>query len=155
MTDAPAFACVDSPAGPVRATVEGGAVTAIDWAACDGPPVTPLAQEVARQLAAYFAGERKDFDLPLNPGGSAFQRAFYDILTAIPYGETREYGEIARQMGVPAQAVGQACGRNPIPIMIPCHRVLGAAGLGGFSAKGGVETKVMLLRLEGAASLLI
>jgi O-6-methylguanine DNA methyltransferase len=76
-------------------------------------------------------------------------------MSAIPYGETRRYGDLAREIGAPAQAIGQACGANPLPILIPCHRVLAAKGLGGFSAKGGVESKVFLLRLEGAASLLI
>ena len=76
-------------------------------------------------------------------------------MAAIPHGETRTYGDLARDLGAPAQAVGQACGANPVPILIPCHRVLGRNGLGGFSAPGGVETKVALLRLEGAAGLLI
>ena len=76
-------------------------------------------------------------------------------MRAIPVGHTRTYGDIARDLGVPPQAVGQACGGNPIAIIIPCHRVLGAGGLGGFSGAGGVETKVALLRHEGAAGLLI
>ena len=76
-------------------------------------------------------------------------------MAAIPYGETRSYGDLARALQAPAQAIGQACGANPIPILIPCHRVVGATGLGGFSARGGVETKVALLKLEGAASLLL
>jgi len=87
--------------------------------------------------------------------GSDFQRAVCDAMRAIPFGETRTYGEIARALGVPAQAVGQACGANPIPVIIPCHRVLGAASLGGFSGSGGIETKVALLRHEGAAGLLL
>ena len=74
---------------------------------------------------------------------------------AIPHGETRTYGDLARALNAPAQAIGQACGANPIPILIPCHRILGAHSLGGFSAKGGVETKVWLLKHEGAASLLL
>lgn len=76
-------------------------------------------------------------------------------MAAIPFGATRSYGDLAREIGRPAQAIGQACGANPIPILIPCHRVLAARGLGGFSAWGGVETKVWLLRHEGAAALLI
>lgn len=73
----------------------------------------------------------------------------------IPLGETRTYGDLARDLSVPAQAIGQACGANPIPVIIPCHRILGSSGLGGFSGAGGVETKVWLLRHEGAAGLLI
>ena len=76
-------------------------------------------------------------------------------MRAIPFGETRTYGEIAKAVGAPAQAVGQACGANTIPVIIPCHRVTGTGGLGGFSGMGGVETKVELLRHEGAYSLLI
>ena len=76
-------------------------------------------------------------------------------MAAIPYGLTRRYGDLAREIGAPAQAIGQACGANPIPILIPCHRILAAQGLGGLSAKGGVESKVFLWKLEGAASLLI
>jgi methylated-DNA-[protein]-cysteine S-methyltransferase len=84
-----------------------------------------------------------------------FQRDVCAVMFAIPFGYTRTYGEIAKNLGVPAQAVGQACGGNPIPIIIPCHRVIGANGLTGFSGEGGVETKVALLRHEGAAGLLI
>jgi len=87
--------------------------------------------------------------------GSDFQRAVCTAILAIPFGHTRTYGEIARDLGVPAQAVGGACGGNPIPVIIPCHRVMGAKGLTGFSGAGGVETKVALLRHEGAAGLLI
>jgi methylated-DNA-[protein]-cysteine S-methyltransferase len=87
--------------------------------------------------------------------GTDFQRDVCDAMSAIPFGYTRTYGEIAKDLGVPAQAVGQACGGNPIAVIIPCHRVMGAKGLTGFSGAGGVETKVALLRHEGAAGLLI
>jgi methylated-DNA-[protein]-cysteine S-methyltransferase len=114
-----------------------------------------VASAAIAQLAEYFGGTRQDFNLPLAPDVSDFQRKFGAALCAIPFGETRTYGDLARDLGVPAQAIGQACGANPIPIIIPCHRVLGANGLGGFSGAGGVEGKVQLLRHEGAASLLI
>jgi len=91
----------------------------------------------------------------VNAGGSAFQQRFYEALCAIPFGETRTYGDLAKELEAPAQAIGQACGGNPIAILIPCHRVLGADNLGGYSGIGGVETKVALLKLEGAAGLLI
>ena len=103
----------------------------------------------------YFAGQRRDFDLPLRVKGSDFQRAVCDAMSAIPYGDTATYGEIAALTGNSAQAVGNACGGNPIPVIIPCHRVMGAKGLTGFSGAGGVETKVALLRHEKAAGLLI
>ena len=106
------------------------------------------------QLAAYFAGRRKSFDLPLSPA-SGFAAKMRAAMLAIPYGETRTYGDLAREMGVTAQAVGQGCGANPLPILVPCHRILGANSLGGFSAPGGVETKIALLRHEGAGGLLI
>jgi methylated-DNA-[protein]-cysteine S-methyltransferase len=95
------------------------------------------------------------FDLPLKVNGSDFQRAVCAAMSAIPFGETCTYGDIAKGLGVPAQAVGQACGGNPIPVIIPCHRVIGAKGLTGFSGAGGVETKVALLRHERAGGFMI
>jgi methylated-DNA-[protein]-cysteine S-methyltransferase len=110
----------------------------------------PLLVEAKRQLAAYFARELKEFDLPLSPVGSAFQQRVWEQLQAIGYGETASYGEIAKRLGMTAaasRAVGLANGRNPIPIVIPCHRVVGANGtLTGYA--GGVERKQTLLDLE-------
>lgn len=139
--------------GPISLRDAEGRITALVWAAQTGEP-TPLQAEGLRQLAEYFDGSRRVFDLPLD-WGSGLNGAVRRAMAAIPFGETRTYGEIAKRVGAPAQAVGQACGANPIPILIPCHRVLGAKTLGGFSAPGGVETKVALLRHEGAAGLLI
>nr|WP_216654711.1 methylated-DNA--[protein]-cysteine S-methyltransferase [Pseudogemmobacter hezensis] len=132
---------------------DGQRITALVWEEQVGTP-SPLAREGLRQIAAYFAGDLQVFDLPLD-WGQGLQERVRRAMAAIPFGETRSYGQIAKLVGAPAQAVGQACGANPIPILIPCHRVLGAKSLGGFSAPGGVETKVALLRLEGAAGLLI
>ena len=144
----------DTPLGPVTLIEEGGAIVVLDWggAATDE---TPLLLEAHRQLAEYFAQERTAFDLPLEPKGSPSLLRLLDALRAIPFGETRTYGEIAKVTGLSAQAAGQACGANPIAILIPCHRVIGSGHLGGFSAPGGIETKVALLRHEGAAGLLI
>jgi len=144
----------DTPLGPITLVEENDAITSLDWGGSDRDE-TPLLIEAHQQLAEYFAHEREAFDLPLAPKGSDTLLRFLDALRAIPYGETKTYGEIAKETGMSAQAAGQACGSNPIAIIIPCHRVLGADGLGGFSAKGGVETKVALLKHEGAASLLI
>ena len=144
-----------SPVGALILRATDGAITAVEWgrvADSDAAPVFDLARA---ELAAYFARDLTNFTVPLAPGGSEFQQAFHTALCTIPYGETRSYGDLAAELGVSAQAIGQACGANPIPIFIPCHRVLGAEGLGGYSGAGGVETKVALLKLEGAASLLI
>ncbi len=139
--------------GPISLREAAGRIVALDWGPHEGE-ATAVEAEGLRQLAEYLDGTRTVFDLPLDWGSglnAEVRRAMFDI----PFGETRTYGEIAALVGAPAQAVGQACGANPIPIIIPCHRILGAKTLGGFSAPGGVETKVALLRHEGAAGLLI
>lgn len=148
---------VTSPVGRLSIEACDGAVTALSWrrATETSGDQAALLERAKEQVEAYFRGDLVFFDLPLRIAGSDFQRDVCAAMSAIPFGETRTYGDIARDLGAPAQAVGQACGGNPIPIIIPCHRVLGARGLGGFSAAGGVETKVALLRHEGAAGLLI
>ncbi len=146
---------LDSPVGQLCVIETDGAITDLAWGGAPEGDETPLLAEARAQLAGYFAGTRTDFDLPLFVRGSAFQRAVCDAMRAIPFGETRTYGEIAAGLGASAQAVGNACGANPIPILIPCHRVLGATSLGGYTGSGGIETKVALLRHEGAAGLLI
>ena len=146
---------VPSSVGPLGADAVDGAVTRVLWGRAGSLVDGPLAEQFRDELEAYFAGTRERFDVPLAPRGSAFQLKFYDALCAIPLGETRTYGELAKDLGVSAQAIGQACGANPIAILIPCHRVLAADGLGGYSGAGGIEAKVTLLKLEGAGSLLI
>ncbi|MGZ9811236.1 methylated-DNA--[protein]-cysteine S-methyltransferase [Pseudoroseicyclus sp. H15] len=143
----------DTALGPVWVEVTDGELTASGWGAAPTPE-GGLADEALGQLGAYLAGERQKFDLPI-AAGEGFAARFRAALLAIPYGETRRYGEMAADLGVSAQAAGQACGANTLPIFVPCHRVLGANGLGGYSGAGGVETKVALLRLEGAGGLLI
>jgi methylated-DNA-[protein]-cysteine S-methyltransferase len=143
---------VDSPLGRLTLREEDGRLTAIDWrgkhAASDE---TPLLLEAKRQLDAYFAGELRAFDLPLSPVGPSLEQQVWRLMAAIPYGQTRTYGELARALAATAQDIGQACGRNPLPIIIPCHRVMAADGrLGGYSGGRGVETKLKLLTLEGA-----
>lgn len=134
---------------------EDGAIVALRWGVAQAEDSSPLLEKAARQLEEYDAGTRQVFDLAMRVKGSDLQRAVCAAIYAIPFGETLTYGDIAKALGVPAQAVGQACGGNPIPILIPCHRVMGAKGLTGFSGAGGIETKVALLRHEGAAGLLI
>lgn len=145
---------VSTPLGPVVVTEEGGRITGLRWSLVEAADDSALLDRAEAQLTEYFAGTRTAFDLPLD-FGAGFHEGVRRAMAAIPFGHTRTYGEIAAELKAPAQAVGQACGANPVPILIPCHRVLGANGLGGFSAPGGVETKVFLLRHEGAAGLLI
>ncbi len=141
--------------GDLTLTEEDGAIVALGWRCAARQDASDLLDEAAAQLAGYAAGRLETFDLPLRVKGSDFQRDVCAAMAAIPFGHTLTYGDIAKQLGVPAQAVGGACGGNPIPVIIPCHRVMGAKGLTGFSGAGGVETKVALLRHEGAAGLLI
>ncbi|KAB2882322.1 MAG: methylated-DNA--[protein]-cysteine S-methyltransferase [Albidovulum sp.] len=148
-------AAFSGPLGRLVLTEEGGAIARLEWSGAEvAEEGSALLSEACRQLGEYFAGTRRGFDLPIafRPG---LQGEVMRAMVAIPFGETRTYGDLASTLGVPAQAVGQACGGNPVPIIVPCHRVLGATGLGGFSAPGGVETKVALLKHEGAASLLL
>ena len=146
---------MESPVGPLTVVVENDAVVALDWVRPQRDDDHPVLQAALQQLDVYFAGDLQDFDLPLGPQVSAFQKTFGQALCDIPFGETRTYGDLAKLLDRPAQAIGQACGANPIAIFIPCHRVLAANGLGGYSGAGGVETKVKLLQLEGAGSFLL
>lgn len=110
---------------------------------------TPLLKAAAEQLEEYLSGERKSFDLPLNPKGTEFQKKVWNVLKTIPYGETRSYKQVAEAVGKPAaaRAVGMANNRNPIMIVVPCHRVIGANGdLVGYG--GGLDLKARLLKLE-------
>ena len=150
-----AMIAVDTQFGRLGIEETDGALTRLVWDGQDDGEPTALLREAAAQLMAYDAGRLDRFDLPYRIHGSQFQRRVCDLMYAIPLGETRTYGDIAKALGQPAQPVGQACGANPIPVIIPCHRVLAANGLGGFSGCGGIETKVALLRHERAAGLLI
>lgn len=146
---------LDTPTGAFSIVENAGKIVSAGWDGPTGSDYSPLLDAAAEQVADYFAGVRRTFDLALAPDVSEGQARFLDLLMAIPFGETRTYGDIAHELKVPAQVVGQYCGANPIPLIIPCHRVLGADSLGGFSAPQGIETKVLLLRHEGAAGLLI
>ncbi|WP_454829746.1 methylated-DNA--[protein]-cysteine S-methyltransferase [Pseudoxanthomonas wuyuanensis] len=151
---------IDSPVGPLLLAADDQGMRLIEFHS----PRHPMAQleqwrqgdhwllQAARtQLQEYFAGERQDFDLPLAPQGTEFQRQVWHMLASIPYGQTISYAQLAQRVGKPTamRAVGAANGRNPLPIMLPCHRVIGADGsLTGFG--GGLPTKHYLLKLEGA-----
>jgi methylated-DNA-[protein]-cysteine S-methyltransferase len=144
---------LDSPIGGLRIHVSAGLVTAIDFEAASprgSRTSDPLLDRVEQQLVEYFAGGRTTFDLPLASDGTEFQKKVWSELLRIPYGETASYGEIARRLGYEpgiSRAVGAANGANPLPIVVPCHRVVGADGsLTGYA--GGVDRKRTLLDLE-------
>ncbi|MFR9676863.1 methylated-DNA--[protein]-cysteine S-methyltransferase [Streptomyces sp. TR06-5] len=148
---------IASPLGELTVVADGDALTALYFPGhlrmppreTFGPREDAAFPGTRRQLAEYFAGERTVFDLPLAPRGGAFRQRVWSLLRAIPYGETRTYGDLARELGSPglAQAVGTANGSNPLSIVVPCHRVVGADGtLTGFA--GGLHRKRFLLALE-------
>lgn len=149
-----ARAAFHGPLGRLTLSEEDGVITRLTWGGLSDDEPNALLAEAIRQLHAYFERRLTEFDLPLDCG-TGFNADVRRSMAAIPYGETRTYGDLAKELAAPAQAIGQACGANTIPVIIPCHRILASNGLGGFSAPGGIETKVALLKLEGAASLLI
>lgn len=144
---------IDSPLGKLSLYEREGAIIALRFglapeAAADGAPVL---RQAARFLERYFAGRASVCELPLDPGGTRFQKQVWRLMREISYGETATYAEFAARLKSVPRAVGQACSANPIPILIPCHRVLGTNGrLGGFSGGKGLPTKLDLLRREGA-----
>ncbi|MFL6098042.1 MAG: methylated-DNA--[protein]-cysteine S-methyltransferase [Blastococcus sp.] len=146
-------AVLASPIGPLTAVREDGVLVGLWMGPTDverlGPRDDAAFADVRDQLAEYFAGTRTSFDLALRASGNPLQLAVWELISAIPYGATRSYGDLARDLGdrTLAQAVGTACGRNPLPVVVPCHRVVGADGsLVGFG--GGLERKRFLLDLE-------
>lgn len=141
-----------TPLGALTLSEDDGALVALDWGRGRDQQETPLLRAAADQLQDYFDGRRVQFDLPLAPFGSPFRQRVWAALRAIPPGETRGYGDLARELGTAARAIGGANGANPIPIIIPCHRVVGAGGaLGGYSGGEGPQTKRFLLELERRA----
>jgi methylated-DNA-[protein]-cysteine S-methyltransferase len=154
------FTVMDSPVGKLRLVASDKGLAGVWWADRNRParhargdvenPRHPVLVEAKRQLREYFAGRRQAFDLTLDFVGTPFQRSVWNALLTIPFGETRSYGQIARQVGRPSafRAVGAANGQNPVAIVAPCHRVIGSTGsLTGFG--GGLDAKEQLLRLEG------
>ena len=146
---------LDSPIGPLRVHTDGSSITAVEFhpfqdATGEMDDAQPVLVEAKRQLQSYFDGELRDFDLPLAPVGTEFRRRVWAALVEIPYGATTSYGVVARRLGLApgaSRAVGTANGANPIPIVVPCHRVVGADGsLTGYA--GGLERKRLLLDLE-------
>jgi len=142
---------VASPVGSLVISERDGKIVALDWGTAVVESDTPVLAAAAQQLNAYFYCELRRFDLPLAPPGTAFQQAVWKAMQEIPYGKTRSYADLARQLESGPRAIGGACGRNPMPILIPCHRVLASGDrIGGYTSPGGLETKRFLLHLEGA-----
>lgn len=142
----------DSPIGKLWLSAENGRLVSLSFneKTADKEISEPVLNEAVKQLSEYFAGSRRTFSLPLEPRGTEFQKAVWNELLKIPFGETKTYGEIAAEMGKPkaSRAVGMGCNRNPIAIIIPCHRVVGKNGsLTGFA--GGLDVKGKLLEHEG------
>jgi methylated-DNA-[protein]-cysteine S-methyltransferase len=150
----PVGATLRAKIGWIEIRCDENAVTKTYWRKIEPKVVvsSPLAEEAKRQMAAYLEGRLTRFDLPLSYPGTDFARTVWDMLLRIPFGETRRYGDLATLMGqqdyAAARAVGTACGQNPIAIIIPCHRVVGSAALGGYSSDLGLTAKRFLLDLE-------
>ena len=147
---------LQSPVGKLGATLSEESISKLSFEA-EGKvrsPQTPLEKELFEQIQAFFSGELKRFDLPLNMQGTDFQLKVWRQLTAIPYGDTVTYGELSDTLHSSARAIGGACRRNPIPVIVPCHRVTSAAGIGGFSGQVAgkfIERKQWLLQHEKLA----
>ncbi|CAH2600900.1 Methylated-DNA--protein-cysteine methyltransferase, constitutive [Rhodovastum atsumiense] len=137
-----------TPIGDLTLSEEDGAIVALDWGWGRDQTETPLLLRAREQLHDYFDGLRVTFDLPLEPAGTPYRRRVWQALCAIPPGETRSYADIARSAGGSPRAVGGANAANPIPILIPCHRVVATNGFGGYSGGDGLPTKRFLLDLE-------
>ncbi len=144
-----------TPLGPLSVSEEDGALVALDWGWGRDQDATPLLRLAREQLHAYFDGALRRFSLPLAPAGTVFRQRVWQALAEIPFGQTCSYGALAARLAPAgsaklgsARAVGGAVGRNPLPIILPCHRVVGATGLGGYSAGDGLVSKRALLQLE-------
>ncbi len=146
-----------SPVGDLTVSEQDGAVVSVDWGWGRDQDATALLRRARDELQAYFDGALTTFSLPLAPAGSAYRQRVWKALCAIPPGQTRTYAEIAAVAGGSARSVGGANAANPIPILIPCHRVVAGAGPGGYSGGDGLATKRYLLALERvpAPSLLV
>lgn len=141
---------INSPLGTLTLREANGCLSSLDWGDTGETDHTDLLDRAADQINRYFEDGRAAFDLPTAPAGTAFQKSVWDQIAAIPSGQTLTYGDIAKKLGTAARAVGTACGRNPVPIIVPCHRVMGAnQQLTGYTGADGIETKKFLLVHEG------
>jgi methylated-DNA-[protein]-cysteine S-methyltransferase len=151
---------IDSPVGALLLCSDSHAITQLSW--LDDKASRPtddqdrVCQLAATELQAYFSGSLRNFTVPVSLGGSKLQRGVWSAMVKIPFGAVLTYGDVAHRLGAGAQAVGTACGQNPVPIIVPCHRIVGVGGkLTGFSGGNGVETKAFLLDLESGQGRLI
>jgi len=149
---------VESPVGRLALEADGDTLAGVRWTSAaersKDEKATPVLREAQRQLDLYFKGKLRHFDLPLAARGTPFQQSVWKMMRAIPFGETATYGGMAMALNSGPRAVGMACGRNPLPIVVPCHRVLASGGKeGGFSGGQGLPTKRKLLALEGVVLL--
>jgi methylated-DNA-[protein]-cysteine S-methyltransferase len=150
MINAPQLS-LHSPVGDLTLSEDRGTIVAPDWGWVREQTPTPLLSRAKERLEAYFDTGRTDYSgLPLAPAGTEFQRRVWSAMQQIECGATESYGALARRIRSSPRAVGQACGANPIPVLIPCHRVVSATGMGLYSGGNGTETKAYLLHLEGA-----
>ncbi|HUB94701.1 MAG TPA: methylated-DNA--[protein]-cysteine S-methyltransferase [Stellaceae bacterium] len=137
--------------GRLTLSEEDGSIVELTWGGRASGRPTPALLDAKKQLLEYFAGRRKEFDLPLKLEGQPAALRVWQLMAEIPYGQTRTYGDLGKVLGLSPRFVGQACGSNPLPIFVPCHRVVGSNGaLGGYSGGEGAETKRRLLQLEHA-----
>jgi len=141
-----------TPVGDITVSEDDGAIVALDWGWGRDQSETPLLLEARRQLQEYFDGERLSFTLAMTPFGTEYRRRVWQALCRIPAGQTRTYAELAADAGGSARSVGTAMANNPIPILIPCHRIVASAGPGGYSGGDGLPTKFFLLALEQEAA---
>ena len=139
----------NSPIGNLTVYEQRGAITNLSWERETNKDVSSLLIETEKQLQEYLNGTRTNFDLPKKPYRSEFQLRVWQEIAKIPYGQTISYRDLARKLSSSPRPVGTACGKNPIPIIIPCHRIIAKTGhLTGYSGRGGLDTKKLLLKLE-------
>lgn len=142
------FISFHSPVGDLSIAENDNLIVSIDWGWGSLEEKTPLLEEAKNQIAAYFNGKLKKFDLPILSPGTAYQQQVWEFLQTIPFGTTKSYSELAKIIGGSARSIGNANAANPIPIIIPCHRVIGKRTLGGYSGGEGIKTKEYLLNIE-------
>ena len=143
----------NSPVGLLALVASGRAITSLEWRRAGSNQKTKTLLLVKKELTQYFSGELTEFTVPLDPSGTAFQRRVWKTIVEIPFGERRTYRDIANNLNSSPRAVGGACGRNPIPIIVPCHRVVGSSGsLTGYTGADGINTKSFLLEHESRAT---